>query len=36
MAAARASGVTEVPNILKGFVELFARNGNSWPSATGA
>jgi GMP synthase (glutamine-hydrolysing) len=24
MAAARASGVTEVPNILKGFVELFA------------
>jgi hypothetical protein len=25
MAAARASGVTEVPNILKGFVELFAR-----------
>jgi len=28
MAAARASGVTEVPNILKGFVELFARDGN--------
>jgi GMP synthase (glutamine-hydrolysing) len=25
MAAARASGVTKVPNILKGFVELFAR-----------
>jgi GMP synthase (glutamine-hydrolysing) len=25
MAAARASGVTEVPNILRGFVELFAR-----------
>jgi GMP synthase (glutamine-hydrolysing) len=25
MAAARASGVTEVPNILKGFVELFTR-----------
>ena len=28
MAAARASGVTDVPNILKGFVELFARDGN--------
>jgi GMP synthase (glutamine-hydrolysing) len=28
IAAARASGVTEVPNILKGFVELFARGGN--------
>src|SRR6187200_1316097 len=28
MAAARASGVTEVPNILKGFVELFARAGS--------
>ena len=26
LAAARASGVTEVPNILKGFVELFAHN----------
>ena len=25
MAAARASGVTEVPNILKGFIELFTR-----------
>jgi len=24
MAAARASGVTDVPNILKGFVDLFA------------
>jgi hypothetical protein len=24
LAAARASGVTEVPNILEGFVELFA------------
>ena len=26
LAAARASGVTEVPNILERFVELFARN----------
>ena len=26
MAAARASGVTDVPNILEGFVELFARS----------
>ena len=25
LAAARASGVTEVPNLLEGFVELFAR-----------
>jgi GMP synthase (glutamine-hydrolysing) len=26
LAAARASGVTEVPNILEGFVDLFASN----------